>query len=141
MAKRFPTHRLRKDFPYTVEELADALNASESTVRGWLRQGLERIDQHRPYLILGWQAQEFLDGRAIKTKRALKVEEFYCLSCRVPTTPAGRMTDYQPRSTSGGNLQALCSNCGTVCNRAVSQEQLTDFEKVLEIVTRATSKA
>ena len=141
MAKRFPTHRLRKDYPYSVEELADALDASVSTVRAWLRQGLERTDQHRPYLILGWQAREFLDGRAINTKRSLKIGEFFCLSCREPTTPAGGMADYEPRSSKNGNLQALCSACGTICNRAVNRDQLKDFEEVLAIATKVTSKA
>lgn len=136
MAKRFKTGRLKKNQAYSVIQLARSIGATEATVRLFLRQGMGCIDDNRPVLILGFQAKEFLDQRYAKAKSPLKIGEFYCLGCKAPRMPDGRLADYIQTTGVGGRLQALCEVCGSLCNRPIGASQYAAFSEILDIAKR-----
>ncbi len=138
MAKRFYTRRIKKNLAYTVEELADVTGITQATVRNWIKAGMEVLDQQRPLLVIGFQAQDFLSKRATKAKRPLAPSEVYCFRCKSPRLPDGGLADYEPTSASGGRLKAFCGVCGCICNRNISAEQLAKLTEILDIVTRVS---
>ena len=61
MGKRNPNPRLVKIHRnYTVEDVANLLGVHKNTVREWIKQGLPKIDDKRPMLILGCDLFAFL---------------------------------------------------------------------------------
>jgi hypothetical protein len=141
MARRFKTRGIKGNKDYEVHELADAACVSPVTVRNWLKDGMGRVDDTRPAMIMGFQALAYLKSRKAKSKRPMQVGEFYCLRCKAPKMALGSMADYVPTSTNGGRLKALCKVCECNCNRNIRASDLPTFSEVLEIEIRGVPDA
>src|SRR5262245_20233144 len=64
MGSRHPNPRLAKIHrSYSVEDTSRLFKIHKNTVRHWLKQGLEPIDDHRPTLIRGEELRRFLTER------------------------------------------------------------------------------
>src|SRR4029078_13012958 len=61
--RRLNPRRVKIHRTFTVEEVARLFGVHKSTVRGWLKAGLPRIDGRRPILILGRKVVGFLYAR------------------------------------------------------------------------------
>jgi hypothetical protein len=134
MRKRRPNHRLVKIHrSYTVEEAACLLSTHKNTVRAWLKRGLPTCDTKRPTLILGRDLAEYLKARRAKNKRPCQPGEIYCVGCRAPKMPGGDMAEYQPITTSLGNLVGICPKCNTIIYRRTSMGKLPQVRGKLEI--------
>ena len=91
MKKRRPNYRRVKIHRnYTIEDIARLFGIHKNTVRHWIKEGLETINDKRPILILGPVLKEFLQIRRLKNKQTCKPDELYCLRCRTPKLPAER---------------------------------------------------
>ena len=134
MRKRHPNPRLAKIHRnYTTEEVAALFGVHKNTVREWVKRGLPVSDDKRPMLILGRALFEFLQTRRAKNKRPCQSDEIYCLRCRIPQHPAGDMAEYQPVTTTTGNLIGICPTCETMMYRRVSLAKLDLFRAQLDI--------
>jgi hypothetical protein len=134
MAKRHSNPRLVKIHrSYTVEEAANLLAVHKSTVREWIKRGLPTSDDRRPTIILGRELAAFLTARRIKNKRPCSIGELYCLKCKAPKKPAGRMVDFAPTTNKVGNLTAICPDCETMMNRRFSLSKLGQFQTEMDI--------
>lgn len=136
MSKRFKTRGIKTNKTYNIEELAHAACVSVPTVRNWIAAGMQRVDDNRPTMILGFQALEFLNTRKEKAKRPMALGEFYCMLCKAPRSPLGAMADYVPSSKTGGSLKGFCGVCECACNRNISVINLSDIRKVLDVEIR-----
>lgn len=108
---------------YTVEEIACLFGIHKNTVRIWVKAGLPTSDGKRPMLIRGSELSAYLLARKAKSKRPCRLEEIYCVRCRVPRIPAGGMVDYKPESETNGRLEAICPVCDCIINRWISLAQ------------------
>lgn len=134
MAKRRLNPRLVKIHrSYTVEEVATLLGLHRNTVRQWVKNGLPTCDLKRPMLILGRELAAFLQARRAHKRRTCALGQLYCLRCREPRDPAGRMADYQPLTATLGNLIAICSICDLLMYRRVSLTKIHSFRSILDI--------
>lgn len=128
MGKRHPNPRLAKIHRnYTVDEVAGLFGIHRNTVREWVKRGLPTSDDRRPMLILGRELMIFLQAKRAKNKHTCQPGEIYCVRCRVPQTPAGGMADYQPLTSTLGNLIGICPSCNSMMYRRVN---LTKLEQV-----------
>lgn len=130
--KNYNTRIIKARKSYSTEELADLLGAHIQTVRQWRRNGMQSIGGIRPYLFMGKEIKEFLQGRRKKIKRKLRVKEFYCFSCRKPVQPQDFQT-IDRGITIGQNhkslsLKANCPVCGNKL-RKFSSSQIMDKVK------------
>jgi hypothetical protein len=115
--RRIKIHR-----SYTIEELARTLLCHKNSVRKWLREGLSALDDgKRPILIHGAVARVYLEERRRTAKRKCRVDELFCLRCRIPR-PA-TIDSLVLRSTPHGSamLSGTCAECGTQMFKRVSQ--------------------
>ena len=118
---------------YTVDQAANLLGVHKNTVRAWVKQGLPVCDDRQPMLILGTALRSFLEAKQQRRKRRCKPNEMYCVRCRVPQQPAGKMVDFQPGEGINGRLIGLCPCCDGVMYRYSSLPKLDDIRGYLEV--------
>jgi len=134
MRKRRLNYRLVKIHrSYTVEEAARLFGSHKNTVRAWVKAGLPICDSKRPTLILGRELASYLQARRAKNKRPCKPGEIYCVRCRAPKRPAGDMAEYQPTTTTLGNLIGICPDCEGMIYRRASRAKLPEIRANLAI--------
>lgn len=118
MAKRkIDARRVKIHRSYTISEAALCLNVHKNTVKRWLREGLPHIRTPRPILILGEHLKNFLSKRRQQARRPCPTGHLFCLRCRTPRRPAGDMLDYEPITSTSGNLKGICEVCDTLMFR------------------------
>ena len=134
MPKRHPNPRLAKIHRnYTVEDIAALFDVHKNTVRNWVKDGLPTNDDRRPMLILGRHLVAFLQAKRAKNKRPCQPGEIYCVRCRVAQQPAGTMAEYQPMTTTSGNLVGICPCCESMMYRRVNLAKLVQVGAQLDI--------
>ena len=119
--RRANWRRIKIHRSYAVDEAALALGVHKNTVRGWIKQGLPALATQRPALILGSELRAFLDARTKRTRRPCPAGTIFCFKCREPRRPALGMVDYRPHSPTGGNLKAMCEQCGTMMHQRIAR--------------------
>src|SRR6266700_7148988 len=134
MGYRRPNPRLVKIHRnYSVEDIARLFGVHKNTVRSWLKQGLAAIDDRRPILILGHELSRFLRERRQKAKQTSGPGRIYCIACRAPKVPAGKMAECIPTTPLAGNLCGICPDCDRLIYRRVNLAKIDLIRGELEI--------
>lgn len=134
MGNRLPNPRLAKIHrSYTVDEVACLYGIHKNTIRDWVKRGLPTSDDRRPMLILGKDLAAFLQSKRTANKNPCGPGEIYCVRCRAPRAPAGRMAEYQALTPTSGNLIAICSCCDSMMYRRVNIAKLAFISADLEV--------
>ncbi len=139
MGCRRPNPKLAKIHRnYSVEDVARLFKAHKNTVRNWLKQGLQPIDEQRPTLIHGDELRRFLTDRRAKAKQTCGPGRIFCLPCRAPKVPAGKMAECVATRPAVGVLQGICPDCERMIYRRVNPQKLDVVRGDLEVtVTQA----
>jgi Helix-turn-helix domain len=139
MGYRHPNPRLAKIYrSYSVEEVSRLFRVHKNTVRNWLRQGLTAIDEQRPIVIRGVELRRFLTSRRTRAKQICGPGRMYCLPCRAPKVPAGKMAECIQTGESTGTLQGICPDCDRMIYRRVNPLKLGAVRGDLDVsVTQA----
>jgi hypothetical protein len=133
MRRRLNPRSVKIHFSYTVEEVARLFGIHKNTARSWLKQGLAAIDHRRPILILGQELSRFLRERRQKAKKTCGPGEIYCIACRAPKVPAGKMAECIPTGPLAGNLCGICPDCDRLIYRRVNLGKIDAIQGELEI--------
>ena len=142
MGSRRPNPRLAKIHrSYSVEEMARLFNVHKNTIRSWLKQGLGAIDGHRPTVARGGEIRRFLAGRRARAKRVCGPGRIYCLPCRAPKVPAGRMAECVATSDTNGTLRGICPDCDRMIYRTVNPQKIAAVRGDLDVtLTQACAR-
>jgi hypothetical protein len=142
MGTRHPTPRLAKIHRcYSVDEVSRLFKIHKNTARNWLRQGLTAIDNQRPTLIRGEELRRFLVERRARTKQACGPGRIYCLPCRAPKVPAGKMAECVATSDTTGTLRGVCPDCDRMIYRTVNPQKIASVRGDLDVaVTQAGAR-
>jgi hypothetical protein len=116
-----------------VEEITRLFGLHKNTVRQWLKQGLATIDERRPKLVLGSSLLRFLYGRRQKGKQPCGPGRIYCIACRAPKAPAGKMAECISTGPRSGNLRGICPDCDRLIYRRVNLTKIDAMRGELEI--------
>jgi len=125
---------------YTVEQLAQLLGCHKNSVRLWLRQGLETLDEKRPLLIHGTAARRFLEAKRRQRKQRCLPHELFCLRCHAPRAAANGKATYLASAGQAALLSAECARCGTQMFKRVSESSLQQLSDALELKIREASE-
>lgn len=137
MAKRFPANRIRTHLVYTVGELAEVLGCCRQTVIRWIRDhGLAADRSRKPWLIEGQDAKAFLGLRRQKAKHKLALHHCYCLGCKEPREPFGRIADFALQTQETGMLTALCPDCSALMNKVIRRSDLEAIRTRIEVTVQ-----
>jgi hypothetical protein len=118
---------------YTIDEAARILEVHRNTVRHWIKAGLSVIDEKRPIVILGSALGAFLVQRRQAARQRCQAGQMFCLKCRKPQEPAGRMADFVPSSATLGALVGICPTCNRLMYRRVSLARLAEICGALDV--------
>ena len=141
MAKRVSARRIKKDRLYTYEMAGEQLSVSVQTVRSWRSLGLSVLAIKKPHYILGEALIEFLGKRQERRSVKMRVDQFFCLTCRSPQRPYGLMVDYVPINNVRGRLEALCEVCEGRCQRFAGEASLKGLGEIFEIARQSARQA
>lgn len=134
VSKRHPNPRLAKIHRnYTVDEIATLYAVHKNTVRAWVKSGLPISDDRKPLLILCRDLMAYLQAKRVKNKQTCQPGQIYCVRCRVPKAPGGDMAEYQPLTTTLGNLVGICPSCNSMVYRRVNLAKLTQVAANLDL--------
>lgn len=137
MGKKFPAGRIKSHQIYTVWEVSDALRCHRQTVIRWIRiQGLRADTNRKPWLIEGRDLKVFLGERQIKFRCKLALHHCYCLGCKSPQEPDGKIADYVQQTSNHGRLVALCPTCGALMHKIVCRADLEAIRAKIEVTVQ-----
>ena len=129
------SRRVKQAVTYDVTEAAKLLGVHRNTIRRWLKDGLQPIDDRRPLLIHGSRLKAFLSERRQDRKQACRPGEFFCFRCRAPRKPWGGTADVTFRTEKLASLLALCAECETPMYRAVRVADLPSLRSLIHLRT------
>ncbi len=137
MAKNFPANKIKKHLVYTVWEIADLLGCHKQTVIRWIKHDRLLADKtQKPWLIEGRNVKQFLGARKAITRCKLALYHCYCLGCRGPREPDGKIADYAQQTPDSGRLIALCPECGALMNKIVNRSDLEAIRAKIEVTVQ-----
>ena len=141
MAARCLNPRLAKIHQsYSVEEIARLFGAHKNTVRRWVKQGLQPIDGKRPTVVHGEELRRFLIERRMAAKKPCGPGRIYCLPCREPKVPAGRMAELVVSTKTSATLHGICPDCNRMIYRKANPEKFAAVCGDLDVaITQAES--
>lgn len=117
MAKRYNPNKCKINRNYSVNETTVLYEVHKSTVNTWFKKGLKRIDNQRPYIILGSDLKQFIKDLRTINKRPCELGEIYCMKCRKPRVPVKKSTIFEAESTRYGRIKGTCNVCHSAMNR------------------------
>ena len=75
---------VKQTLSYSTQEIAARFGIHRRTVEHWYNIGLRRIDNRKPFLVLGADLKDFLKAKQKTMKTSCQINELYCLRCRAP---------------------------------------------------------
>lgn len=140
MAKKFPAHKIKAHRVYDVWEVAQALGCHKQTVIRWIKaKNLPAETSHKPWLIEGKDLKAFLGARQTKITTKLALHHCYCLGCKSPREPDGKMADYMQQTPDTGRLTGLCPECGSLMHKVVRRTDLEAIRAKIEVAVQKVS--
>jgi excisionase family DNA binding protein len=137
MAKSFPVTRIKTHRVYTVWEVADVLGCHRQTIIRWIKErGLVAVTTQKPWLIEGRELKTFLGGRKTRQRVSLALHLCYCLGCKSPRKPDGKIADYVQQTPETGRLTGLCPACGSLMNKIVKRVDLEAIRAKIEVTVQ-----
>ena len=134
MPKHPSSQRVKRHQIYTVWEAADAVRVHRQTVIRWIKdKGLSADRSQRPWLIEGSVLKVFLEERRSHGKCRLRPDQIFCLPCRGPKRPDGRMVDFRLKTPTTGTLIGICPDCGRLMHRIIRRADLDQIGAHLDV--------
>ena len=130
------TRRVKSNATYSTQEVADLLEVHPRTVQGWYSEGLPRIDDRRPFLVLGANLIEFMRLRKSRNRKKCADNELYCCRCRVPRLSRNGFVTYQVLNSKTMIVRCLCSVCGSRMSQLRSIGSLDQLQRAFDGVER-----
>jgi len=131
--RKLNRQRVKIHRPYRVDEAARTLGVGPPTLRRWIKSGdLPALTNRKPWLINGADLDDFLKA-ACAPRQKCQPDECYCVKCRKPQKPACAMAEFVPLTPTGGNLRAICPDCGTLMHKRVSRAALPALGGILDL--------
>jgi hypothetical protein len=134
MGSRHPNPRLAKIHrSYSVDEMTRLFSVHKNTIRSWLKQGLAAIDGQRPTVARGEEIRRFLTDRRARAKQVCGPGRIFCLPCRAPKVPAGKMAECVATSNATGTLRGICPDCDRMIYRTVNPQKIAAVRGDLDV--------
>lgn len=119
---------------YSTGELAEALCVHRQTVIRWVKdKGLNADTEQKPWLFDGRDVKEFLGYRQARAKCKTALHHCYCLGCKQPREPDGKIADYSQLTPATGMLTGLCPACGCLMNKVVKRVDLDAIRARIDV--------
>lgn len=118
---------------YSVQEVAELYELHKGSVLNWIREGLQTIDRHKPYLVRGSDLFDFLNKRQQKRKVICKPNELFCFKCRLPQKPKLESIKIIKRNVHRLKIEGHCNLCNTKMFRDGALKKKNEIYKIFSI--------
>ncbi len=121
---------IRLTVSYSVQEVAELFQLHKSAVLRWIKEGLQIIDQRKPYLIYGSHLVDFLKLKQNRRKHKCKENELYCCKCRQPRQAILGSISIEQRNVHRLKIKGLCVVCKTSIYKDASAKKYDELLKI-----------
>ncbi|WP_353890863.1 helix-turn-helix domain-containing protein [uncultured Sneathiella sp.] len=119
--------RIRKNYTYTVFEIAKLYNISPDTVFRWIRrEGLKRIPSTKKYFVHSSDLLAFLKKKNARNKQPCADGEIYCCKCHRPRKPISISLKARKMPNKTVRVSGRCEVCNTRVNTFVSGKKWSE---------------
>lgn len=129
-SRTYNTRLIRRKSSYSVQDVAELFRLHKNAVLRWLRDGLDRIDEKKPYFIYGETLAEYLQQKQQKRKHKCASDEFFCCKCRMPRKPWEHLVDIKIQNQKKLIISGVCVACGTAIRRIGATKKLIEYQKI-----------
>lgn len=136
MSRNYPLKIIRYWYAYDVEEICGLYKDRKlhpRTVQGWVRTGLETIDNAKPFLVFGNTLIEFLGKRNMEGRHKTELHEIFCLPCQDTRKPYKQQVHISQRGYLT-NMIAVCPDCKNVINKGIRLDDYQAIKKIYAVV-------
>lgn len=117
---KYPLNKVRRNYTYTVEQIADIFGISRHTVFRWIKdENLQRVGKTKKFLVHGSQLYRFLNHKRRKKKKPCKAGEMFCFKCQGPRKPKTESIEIQKIPNKTVRVFGKCAVCNTRMNIVV----------------------
>lgn len=131
--RKYNTRLIKQTLSYSTQDIVSLFGLHKRTVQEWHTQGLPRIDDRKPFLVLGSDLKEFLDKRQGSRRRHCQPNEFYCFKCRSPRTCWENVVDIKFLNEKRLMIIGVCAQCDTPLNKISSPKKLDELYKIFVV--------
>jgi integrase len=136
MSKSYKGMRSKKNYVYSVVELRLHYQVCQNTISNWVRAGLHPSDGSKPYVFQGAELIRFHKDRRERGKHRLRIGEFYCLACKLPSFPATETLEILSEQKSKNIMVlAVCSECGSRYSKILNAIDWISVKKCIDTNT------
>jgi excisionase family DNA binding protein len=122
--KKYSLRLVRRNYTYTVDEVAGLFDITPDTVFRWIRnEHLKRLPATRKYYIHSSDLKAFLEEKNAKNKHPCAEGEIYCCKCRRPRPPRAASIKSKKYPNKAIHISGKCSVCDTRQNKFVSAKK------------------
>lgn len=133
--RTYNTRLIKRNLSYTIQEIAELYGLHTNAVRQWIKDGLPKIDDRKPFLIHGGDLIAFLDARQTGRKRKCAPDELYCCRCREPRRARQNLVSIEIRNEKQLTHSANCEECGTKMKQIGSVRKLDEYRSTFTVQT------
>ncbi len=122
--RKYNLKRVRRNYTYSVDEIAELFAISVMTVFRWIAdEGLPRLSGSKKYFVHGSQLVAFLGHKNGKNKKPCRENEIYCCKCRGPRAPDFQTLKIKEIPNGTIRVSGQCAVCCTSINKVVSGQK------------------
>lgn len=127
---------LRKNYTYSAQDLQAGFAIHPQTLRGWVKHGTYPLAaiSYRPLLIFSEDLRQWLKERDAERKTQLKLNEMYCLSCKISTPPLAHTVAFIDKGITT-QLAGYCPQCCRQMRKTTNSEKLANIRPMLKAVS------
>ncbi len=130
----FNTTLIKGTLSYTTMEAATRLDVHKRTIEEWYKAGLDRIDDHKPFLIHGSDLIAFIEERQGARKQVCKPDQLYCVKCRMPRESRDHCVDIRFLSAKRLMIYGCCACCHSPTHKLASAKTLAELQQVFTVL-------
>lgn len=123
---------------FSVDELCEVYNVRRNAITDWIKSGLQKSDELRPYVFRGAELQRYHDGQKCKPREKLKQGEFNCLSCNSAGYPDPQSISLWTTSKGTHMAKGVCPACDANVSKLLNA---TEYDSIEKCVMSGTSLA
>ncbi|WP_171230810.1 tyrosine-type recombinase/integrase [Ruegeria sp. HKCCA4008] len=127
-----------QDQVYSVDELCKIYNVRRNAITDWMKSGLRKSDDLRPFVFRGAELQRYHNGQKRKPLAKLKQGEFNCLSCGSAGYPAPQSISLMTTSSYRFMAVGVCATCDAQVTKLLKASEYDSIEKCLMSGTSLT---
>ena len=127
--RNFDLRRIKRDMSYSPLEISDVLGVHKNTIHHWLKEGLPKLDNQKPYLIHGHELYAFLQQRKQIKRKKCQANEIYCVKCKLPREVWENVVDLIIYNDKQLMIQGLCAICANKVNKLGTTKQINNYKK------------